>query len=83
MSSCISDKLCLRFILFCFLIKLYSCLPLTVNSSFLFKRKSKKRDESEEEIVDLSLFLSSFSAFLYKTAAMSEQYFNQNEPKAH
>lgn len=33
--------------------------------------------------MDLSLFLSSFSAFLYKTAAMSEQYFNQNEPKAH
>lgn len=83
MSSCISDKFCLR----CFMIKLFSCLPWTVTSLFLFKSKSKKKKEktmtNEKEIVDLSPFLSSFSAFLYKMAAMSEQYFNGNEPKSH
>ena len=34
--------------------------------------------------MDLSPFLlCSFSAFLYEMAAMSEQYFNRNEPKSH
>lgn len=31
----------------------------------------------------LESILSSFSALFYKMAAMSEQYFNQNEPKSH
>lgn len=74
MSSCISDKFCLR----CFMIKLFSCLPWTVTQLFLFKCKSKKKT-NEKEIVDLSPFLSSFSAFLYEMAVMSEQYFNGKE----
>lgn len=60
------------------MIKLFSCLPWTVTQLFLFKCKSKKKT-NEKEIVDLSPFLSSFSAFLYEMAVMSEQYFNGKE----
>lgn len=82
MSSCLSDEL-FTVCLFCFLIELFSCLPWTVTSLFLFKSKSKKK-RHEKENDDLSQFLSSFSAFLYEmVVAMSEQYFNQNEPKSH
>lgn len=48
---------------FCFLIELFSCLPLTV-TSFLFKSKSKKNTKRRYV---------AFLLFFYEMAAMSEQ----------
>lgn len=55
----------------------FRCLPSIIMSWFLFKSKNKKR------FMNFNPFLSSFSAFLYEMAAMPEQYFDWNEPKAH
>lgn len=47
---------------------------------FYWKVKAKKRQMKRRS---WKSFLSSFYAFLYEMAVMSDQYFNQNEPKSY
>lgn len=68
------------YIFFFFFLELFRGLPWTVTSLFLLKSKSKKRQMKRRS---WKSFLSSFYAFLYEMAVMSDQYFNQNEPKSY
>lgn len=58
-------------------------LGLSHHYFYLQVKTKQEKKTNEKEFVDWNPFLSSFSAFLYETAAASEQYFNWNEPKSH
>lgn len=72
MSSCISDEFCLCYV---FDLNFSSVFLRLSHHYFYLKVKEEKKKKTYEKIVELSPFLSSFSAFLYETAAMSRAVF--------
>lgn len=60
----------------------FSAVFLRLSLHYFYLKKANKKKDKWKGNCGFSTFLSSFSAFLYEMAALSKQYFNQNEPKS-